>query len=350
MDCAKDDATCAALRNTAIVGAASASSAAAAAVAKMEADAATAQCVVLAAAQQAAAATQARATAVVPAGVAAHDDTDGKAAAASGGSVDAHRQTPHFQVFLSHRRNDARDFARSLYDMFQLRGFTCFLDFEFREELNDLDAIVSGCDNFVFILTEHVFDSSWCMRELRAAVLAGLNIVLVRKDGALWEDEQGVRCHEYPPPRLINVQDEAVRNTLLTSKAVAHSDEYYGSFCEVLVKRLVTPEEAASLRARAQAARRQQHPAAPAHGPPLGSKARLSHSAASAAAARFARVRLHVRVWWLADAARRLVRFRAALTLPLLPCCALHGVRAGWRQAAALGRSYGCCIRRHAAE
>jgi hypothetical protein len=202
---------------------------------------------------------------------------DVKAAAASGGGgVGASKQTPHFQVFLSHRRNDARDFARGLYNKFQLHGFTCFLDYEFREELNDLEAIVAACDNFVFILTEHVFDSRWCMRELRAAVLAGVNIVLVLKNGALWEDEEGVRCHEYPPPWLIDRLDEAVRSTLCSNKAVTHSDEYYDPFCEVLVKRLVTPEAAARLRANAQAAS-QQHaasepatPATPAPASPLG--------------------------------------------------------------------------------
>ncbi len=55
---------------------------------------------------------------------------------------------------------------------------------EYREELKDLGAIVANCTSFIFILTDNVFDSSWCMEELRSAVEHNLNIVLVVKDGA----------------------------------------------------------------------------------------------------------------------------------------------------------------------
>ena len=60
---------------------------------------------------------------------------------------------PHFNVFLSHKRTDAKDVARGLYTLFVLRGHTAFLDFEYREQLNDLDQVVAACDNLVFILT-----------------------------------------------------------------------------------------------------------------------------------------------------------------------------------------------------
>lgn len=60
---------------------------------------------------------------------------------------------PRFNVFLSHKRTDAKDFARGLYNLLLLRGVTSFLDFEYREELNDLEHVVAACDNLIFILT-----------------------------------------------------------------------------------------------------------------------------------------------------------------------------------------------------
>ena len=50
--------------------------------------------------------------------------------AISGGTVDSAK--PRFDVFLSHKRTDAKDFARALYNLLVLRGFTTFLDFEYR--------------------------------------------------------------------------------------------------------------------------------------------------------------------------------------------------------------------------
>lgn len=70
---------------------------------------------------------------------------------AAGGALAA--AAPHFDVFLSHKRTDAKDFARGLYTLLVLRGHTAFLDFEYREQLNDLDQVVAACDNLVFILT-----------------------------------------------------------------------------------------------------------------------------------------------------------------------------------------------------
>ena len=51
--------------------------------------------------------------------------------AISGGTA-AGSAKPRFDVFLSHKRTDAKDFARALYNLLVLRGFTTFLDFEYR--------------------------------------------------------------------------------------------------------------------------------------------------------------------------------------------------------------------------
>ena len=47
--------------------------------------------------------------------------------------------------------------------------------------------------------------------------------------------------------------DADVRETLCSHKAISHSDEYYNSFCELLIGRLAPPEAAAASRAAAAA-------------------------------------------------------------------------------------------------
>ena len=45
-----------------------------------------------------------------------------------------------FDVFLCHERTDAKDFARSLYNMLVLRGLSTFLDVEDRSVLQYMGA------------------------------------------------------------------------------------------------------------------------------------------------------------------------------------------------------------------
>jgi hypothetical protein len=116
-----------------------------------------------------------------------------------------------------------------------------------------------------------------CIAELVTAVRSGVNVVLVRKEGARWPDERGDRVCEHPPMRLINEQEECVRTTLITSKAVAHSEEYYNAFSDTLVDRLVREAAAGSsllpappplLPVVAPAASVKSAPAAPPPAPP----------------------------------------------------------------------------------
>eukprot|EP00798_Chlamydomonas_sp_ICE-L_P019166 gene19166-25775_t len=81
---------------------------------------------------------------------------------------------------MENRRSDARDFCRALYNLLIVRGIKTFLDFEYREELNQLDKIVSRSQNFIFILTDNIFESNWCMVELVAAVKSQLDIIVLR--------------------------------------------------------------------------------------------------------------------------------------------------------------------------
>ncbi len=90
-----------------------------------------------------------------------------------------------------------------------------------------------------------------CIAELATAVRSGVKVVLVRKEGAHWPDEHGDRVCEHPPRWLIDQLEECVRTTLMSSKAVAESEEYYSAFSETLVGRLVPEAAADSLLLRA---------------------------------------------------------------------------------------------------
>ncbi|KXZ52085.1 hypothetical protein GPECTOR_10g1108 [Gonium pectorale] len=146
--------------------------------------------------------------------------------AGSGSPATAAAAASAFDVFLSHKRTDAKDFARALYNLLVTRGISTFLDFEYREELSRLDDIVARCTNFVFILTDHVFESEWCRRELQAAAQAGVNIVLVVKEGSRWRDAKGNKVCEFPPYELLRTLP-ADAQKVFERKSVQHSDEYY---------------------------------------------------------------------------------------------------------------------------
>jgi hypothetical protein len=182
---------------------------------------------------------------------------DGGADGDSVGTAAAAAAQTSFRVFLSHKRTDAKDFARALHTFFKNENVSAFLDYEFREDLHDLQAVISRCDNLVFILTENIFESYWCRVELCAAVRAGVNVILVRKEGVFWTCAvTGIRG-EHPPESLINglPLDEDVayktKQMLLTHKSVSHSDEYYSGFTALLLQKLVPPDKAAAARALA---------------------------------------------------------------------------------------------------
>lgn len=83
------------------------------------------------------------------------------------------------------------------------------------------------------------------MEELASAVKHNVNIILVTKDGSRWPNAKGERICDFPPYDLISQLPEAVRPAF-TKKAIAHSDEYYGAFCDTLVARLVPPPASAA--------------------------------------------------------------------------------------------------------
>lgn len=106
---------------------------------------------------------------------------------------------------------------------------------QYRDELSDLATIVSRCRHFLFILTDNIFDSPWCMLELGAAVQHGVNVVLLTKEGARWPDDKGAATCMFPPQAVIGKAPEAAR-AVFTRKSIQHSDEYYAVSDEPFLK------------------------------------------------------------------------------------------------------------------
>jgi len=162
-------------------------------------------------------------------------------------SGDALAAMPRFHAFLSHKRSDAQDFARSIFALLVGKGLDCFLDVEALEEISDLPLIVAGCDALIFVLTDGVLDSRWCLQELAAAVDAGVSVILVTKEGARWPDEDGRMVCTFPPAHLISRIEPASARKAFMTKAIAHSNEYYAAFAQSLLKRVLTAVEASAL-------------------------------------------------------------------------------------------------------
>ena len=142
-----------------------------------------------------------------------------------------------FDVFVSHKRSDAKDFARALHTMLTGMGLRVFLDVECLEDIHDLRTLVARSDNVIFVLTDNVLDSAWCIAELEAAALAGINVVLVKMNGARWRDSTGAPVLEFPDERMLGLLPPAVR-PLFSRTAVDHSDAYYAAFKTKLCERL----------------------------------------------------------------------------------------------------------------
>jgi len=148
-----------------------------------------------------------------------------------------------YGVFLSHKQSDAKDFARSLFTLFEGRGVKCFLDMEFRGELNDLELIVSTARTLIFVLSDNVFDSEWCIKELAAAVRHGVKVVFVLKEGARWADKDGNYVCTFPPDSLIRAKVPAEAVLAFSSKAINHSNDYYAAFAQNLLQRIDAQQE-----------------------------------------------------------------------------------------------------------
>ncbi|KAH8060431.1 hypothetical protein JL722_4526 [Aureococcus anophagefferens] len=146
-----------------------------------------------------------------------------------------------YHLFISHKQSDAKDFARALHTMFTLRGLHAFIDMEYAGDLGTLEDIVRASVVLVFILSDYVLDSPWCVSELSAAVAHGVPVVVVKKEGSRWRDpeapESTARCLNFPSYAELAKLPPAARD-VFQIKTVEHSDVYYASFIDKLFERL----------------------------------------------------------------------------------------------------------------
>jgi len=178
-------------------------------------------------------------------------------AGAAGSGLEA-ALTPQYDVFLSHRQADAQDFCALLHTHLTAHGFKVFLDRKDVGKLHDLPAIVRHNQCFVFVLSDHIFTSKWCLFELKAAVEAmcagvGPALLPLRMEGATWNG------HSFPDvddstgyvPNEVEVagsrfQVRPLLRELFKTKAVEHSREYFDAFLSKLVKQLPAPHQVAA--------------------------------------------------------------------------------------------------------
>ena len=149
---------------------------------------------------------------------------------------------PTFQTFISHKRSSAQDFARTLHSMIVSQNISCFLDVENLDKIDNLSVIVAGCDAFIFVLSDGLLESPFCCRELAAAVHAGVPVVVVTKEGARFPDKYKNNTEAFPSYDLLEESFsgpflQPCRN-VFKSKAIQHSNEYFGAFSVALLKRI----------------------------------------------------------------------------------------------------------------
>ncbi|KAK7247775.1 hypothetical protein SO694_00122059 [Aureococcus anophagefferens] len=141
-----------------------------------------------------------------------------------------------------HKQSDAKDFARALHTMFTLRGLHAFIDMEYAGDLGTLEDIVRASVVLVFILSDYVLDSPWCVSELSAAVAHGVPVVVVvKKEGSRWRDPEASRVDGAVPEfsELRRAREAAAgRARAFQIKTVEHSGVYYASFIDKLFERL----------------------------------------------------------------------------------------------------------------
>ena len=143
-----------------------------------------------------------------------------------------------YDVFLSHKQTDAKDFARALHTMLTLRRYKAFLDMEFDGSLDTLQEYVASSSVFAFILSENVLDSPWCVAELTAAVDSGVPVVVVKKEGSRWRDPNtGSLSLTFPGPDVLKKLPTRVQQ-VFQIKIVEHSDDYYAPFIDKFFDRL----------------------------------------------------------------------------------------------------------------
>jgi hypothetical protein len=108
-----------------------------------------------------------------------------------------------FHIFMSHVQMSGADQVAQIKSKLtrHVPGLKCFLDIDNTSlETSDLEALVARSKVLLLFLTKGIFSSFWVQQEIRAAIKAGVPIILVRetdpRHGALSKGELIKKCPE----------------------------------------------------------------------------------------------------------------------------------------------------------
>ena len=86
------------------------------------------------------------------------------------------------------------------------------------------------------VLSDGVFESEFCRQELASAVNAGVEIILITKEGSRWPNQNGDMVEVFPPPELIETLEPPECRDAFKRRAITHSNEYYAAFSHNLMQ------------------------------------------------------------------------------------------------------------------
>ena len=148
-----------------------------------------------------------------------------------------------YDVFLSHRQADSQDLCRHMYDQLTARGFRVFLDRVDASQLHNLPDIVKASRCVVFVLSPKIFESKWCLYELKTAVENGVPLVPLRMEGTTWEGKNFPDIDAAYIPDEVTVDSVTFKakpllRELFKTKAIEHNREYFEDFFGKLISQL----------------------------------------------------------------------------------------------------------------
>uniref|UniRef100_A0A6T8Z4W3 Heterokaryon incompatibility domain-containing protein n=1 Tax=Haptolina ericina TaxID=156174 RepID=A0A6T8Z4W3_9EUKA len=78
------------------------------------------------------------------------------------------------------------------------------------------------------------------MEELASAVNAGVEVVLIVKEGSRWPNRNGDLVEVFPPPELLDALEPPECRAAFARRAITHTNEYYAAFSHNLMQAIET--------------------------------------------------------------------------------------------------------------
>jgi len=93
---------------------------------------------------------------------------------------------PKYDIFVSHKQTTGKYLAQSIkHELSQCFPvpLSWWIDVDNLENLQDLTEVVRLSRNFMLLITPGLFDSHWCLQEIRAAIKYKKNVILILDEG-----------------------------------------------------------------------------------------------------------------------------------------------------------------------